>query len=65
MDQQEIGPMVVEGPAFHGSDLPEPIVTQAPRLGEHTRPLRQFRDGGENLAVGDNDVATGRVRDCA
>jgi crotonobetainyl-CoA:carnitine CoA-transferase CaiB-like acyl-CoA transferase len=39
MEQQAIGPMVVEGPAFHGSDLPEPIVTQAPLLGEHTREI--------------------------
>jgi crotonobetainyl-CoA:carnitine CoA-transferase CaiB-like acyl-CoA transferase len=37
MEQQGIGPMVVEGPAFHGGDLPEPIITQAPLLGEHTR----------------------------
>ncbi len=37
MEQQGIGPMVVEGPAFHGSDLPEPIISQAPLLGEHTR----------------------------
>jgi crotonobetainyl-CoA:carnitine CoA-transferase CaiB-like acyl-CoA transferase len=29
--------IVVEGPAFLGSDLPEPIVRPAPLLGEHTR----------------------------
>jgi len=31
--------IVVEGPAFLGSDLPEPIVAPAPLLGEHTREL--------------------------
>jgi crotonobetainyl-CoA:carnitine CoA-transferase CaiB-like acyl-CoA transferase len=39
VDQPELGAVVLEGPAFHGSDLPEPIVTPAPRLGEHTRAL--------------------------
>jgi crotonobetainyl-CoA:carnitine CoA-transferase CaiB-like acyl-CoA transferase len=29
--------LVVEGPGFLGSDLPEPIVGPAPLLGEHTR----------------------------
>ncbi|MDH3213743.1 MAG: CoA transferase [Myxococcales bacterium] len=39
LDQPGIGPILVEGPAFRGSDLPEPIVKPAPRLGEHTREI--------------------------
>ncbi|MFQ5417091.1 MAG: CoA transferase, partial [Myxococcota bacterium] len=35
--QQDLGPVVLEGTPFSGSDLPDPIATQAPRLGEHTR----------------------------
>jgi crotonobetainyl-CoA:carnitine CoA-transferase CaiB-like acyl-CoA transferase len=37
IDQTGVGEIVLEGPAFHGSDLPEPIVRPAPLLGEHTR----------------------------
>ncbi|NQZ99427.1 MAG: CoA transferase [Myxococcales bacterium] len=39
VDQQDLTSMLLEGPAFLGSDLPEVIVTQAPRLGEHTREI--------------------------
>ncbi len=39
LDQTELGPIVVEGEAFHGSDLPESIVEPAPLLGEHTRSI--------------------------
>jgi len=37
VDQQGLGTMLFEGPAFLGSDLPEVLVGQAPWLGEHTR----------------------------
>jgi crotonobetainyl-CoA:carnitine CoA-transferase CaiB-like acyl-CoA transferase len=39
IDQQGVGPIDVEGPAFRGSDLADPIVRQAPMLGEHTREI--------------------------
>jgi crotonobetainyl-CoA:carnitine CoA-transferase CaiB-like acyl-CoA transferase len=39
VDQQGVGTMMMEGPAFHGTDIPEPIVTQAPWIGEHTREI--------------------------
>ncbi len=39
IDQPGIGPVVLEGPAFRGTDLPDPIVFQAPKLGEHTRQI--------------------------
>ncbi len=37
LNQPPIGDLVLEGPAFHGSDLAEPDVRPAPLLGEHTR----------------------------
>ncbi len=37
LDQQGLGTMLVEGPPFLGSDLPEVLISQAPWLGEHTR----------------------------
>ncbi len=39
LDQPGIGPMLVEGPAFHGTELDAPFVAPAPRLGEHTREI--------------------------
>ena len=39
VDQQGLTSMLLEGPAFLGSDMPEVIVTQAPWLGEHTREI--------------------------
>lgn len=45
VDQPDCGSLVFEGPAFHGSDLPEPIIRPAPGLGEHTRELAAERLG--------------------
>ena len=39
VDQPGIGRLLLEGPAFRGSRLPEPIVEPAPLLGEHTREI--------------------------
>jgi len=39
LEQTELGPIIVEGEAFHGSDLPQSIVEPAPLLGEHTRSI--------------------------
>ncbi len=50
-DQQGLGGMLLEGPAFLGSDLPEVIITQAPWLGEHTRELAR-----ELLGLGDQQI---------
>jgi crotonobetainyl-CoA:carnitine CoA-transferase CaiB-like acyl-CoA transferase len=38
-DQQGLGSMLLEGPPFLGSDMPEVIISQAPWLGEHTREI--------------------------
>jgi crotonobetainyl-CoA:carnitine CoA-transferase CaiB-like acyl-CoA transferase len=39
VEQPGIGPMLLEGPAFSGSDLADVVIRPAPRLGEHTRAI--------------------------
>jgi crotonobetainyl-CoA:carnitine CoA-transferase CaiB-like acyl-CoA transferase len=39
IDQPGVGPMILEGPAFYGSAMHRPVITAAPALGEHTRPI--------------------------
>jgi len=39
VDQQELGPMVLDGAAFHADLMVGPDVRQAPTVGEHTRQL--------------------------
>jgi crotonobetainyl-CoA:carnitine CoA-transferase CaiB-like acyl-CoA transferase len=51
VEQPGIGPLVLEGPAFRGSDLPEPIVEPAPMLGEHTREIASRLLGLSNAEV--------------
>ena len=41
VEQQELSTILLEGPAFLGSDLPEVITEQAPLLGEHTREVAE------------------------
>ena len=50
-DQQGQGTLLLEGPAFLGTDLPEVIVTQAPWLGEHTREI-----ASEQLGLSDEEI---------
>jgi crotonobetainyl-CoA:carnitine CoA-transferase CaiB-like acyl-CoA transferase len=39
IDQPGLGPVLLEGPAFHATRLPPPITFAAPLLGEHTREI--------------------------
>jgi len=39
VEQPGVGAMMFEGPAFHATSIPEPIVAPAPALGEHTREI--------------------------
>jgi len=39
VDQPGIGPMLMEGSAFRSTELPAPLTTPAPLLGEHTREI--------------------------
>ena len=37
--QQDAGPLTFEGPCYLATGMPPPLITQAPRLGEHTREI--------------------------
>lgn len=39
IDQPGVGPMILEGPAFYGSEMDRPFIGPAPALGEHTRDI--------------------------
>jgi crotonobetainyl-CoA:carnitine CoA-transferase CaiB-like acyl-CoA transferase len=39
VEQPGVGAMIFEGPAFHATSIPEPMVAAAPALGEHTREI--------------------------
>ncbi len=39
IEQPGVGAMMFEGPAFHATSIPDPIVAPAPALGEHTREI--------------------------
>jgi crotonobetainyl-CoA:carnitine CoA-transferase CaiB-like acyl-CoA transferase len=39
LDQQDLGRMAFEGPAFRGSGMTDVVLFQAPRLGEHTEEI--------------------------
>ena len=51
IEQPGIGPIVLEGTPFRGSDLPRPIATPAPKLGEHTREIAR-----QDLGLSDAEV---------
>ena len=52
VEQPGVGAMMFEGPAFHATSIPEPIVAPAPALGEHTREICRTI-----LAMEDADVS--------
>jgi crotonobetainyl-CoA:carnitine CoA-transferase CaiB-like acyl-CoA transferase len=39
LDQPGVGPILLEGPAFHATGLPDPLTRPAPLLGQHTREI--------------------------
>jgi crotonobetainyl-CoA:carnitine CoA-transferase CaiB-like acyl-CoA transferase len=51
LEQPPIGRIVVEGTPFRGSDLPRPIATPAPQLGQHTRQIAR-----EELGLADSEL---------
>jgi crotonobetainyl-CoA:carnitine CoA-transferase CaiB-like acyl-CoA transferase len=51
VDQPPIGPLLLEGPAFRGSRLAEPVVAPAPASGQHTREVCC-----ELLGMGDDEI---------
>lgn len=62
VDQQGLTTMLLEGPGFLGSDMPEVIVTQAPWLGEHTREIARERLGIDDAEI-ERLVADGVLED--
>lgn len=51
IEQPGLGKLLLEGPAFRGSELPEPIIGPAPALGQHTRAIC-----AELLAMTDEEI---------
>ena len=39
IEQPGVGPMILEGPAFHASAMDRPFIGPAPELGENTREI--------------------------
>jgi crotonobetainyl-CoA:carnitine CoA-transferase CaiB-like acyl-CoA transferase len=51
VEQPGLGRIVLEGVPFRGSDLPRPIITAAPGLGEHTREIAR-----QDLGLSDVEI---------
>ncbi len=51
IEQPPLGRLVLEGPAFRGSQLPEEVIGPAPALGEHTREI-----AGKLLGLSDSEI---------
>jgi crotonobetainyl-CoA:carnitine CoA-transferase CaiB-like acyl-CoA transferase len=58
IEQPGLGKLVLEGPAFHGTELPEPIIGPAPALGQHTREVCAELLGMRNYEI-DRLIADG------
>jgi crotonobetainyl-CoA:carnitine CoA-transferase CaiB-like acyl-CoA transferase len=57
-DQQGLGWMAMEGPAFHASGMADVFITQAPWIGEHTRAIARDLLGLEAAEI-DQKIAAG------
>jgi crotonobetainyl-CoA:carnitine CoA-transferase CaiB-like acyl-CoA transferase len=62
VDQPGLTTMLLEGPGFLASDMPEVVVTPAPWLGEHTREIARDRLGLEEVEI-ERLVAEGVLED--
>jgi crotonobetainyl-CoA:carnitine CoA-transferase CaiB-like acyl-CoA transferase len=51
IEQPGLGSILLEGPAFHATGLPEPITRPAPLLGQHTREICTTLLGYDNKAI--------------
>ena len=51
IDQQDLGPILLEGPAFVASGMQDVNIFQAPRLGEHTREICRELLGMEQAEI--------------
>jgi crotonobetainyl-CoA:carnitine CoA-transferase CaiB-like acyl-CoA transferase len=64
LDQPGVGPVILEGPGFHGSTITDAITTPAPFLGQHSRRILVERLGLDDATV-DELVRTGVVVESA
>jgi crotonobetainyl-CoA:carnitine CoA-transferase CaiB-like acyl-CoA transferase len=51
VQQQEVGPLTFEGPAFRATGMADAHIAQAPLLGEHTREI-----AGTLLGLTDDEI---------
>ena len=59
IDQPEVGPMILEGPAYLARHLPPPRITPSPKLGEHT--VEIARELGYDAAAIDAMISAGAL----
>jgi crotonobetainyl-CoA:carnitine CoA-transferase CaiB-like acyl-CoA transferase len=60
--QPELGDLTFEGPAFLSTSIADPLVSKAPKLGEHTREICQTILGMSNEEI-DKLVADGALEE--
>jgi crotonobetainyl-CoA:carnitine CoA-transferase CaiB-like acyl-CoA transferase len=51
IDQPDIGPMILEGPAWHSDTMPPPIYRPAPTIGQHTTEIARGLLGLDSVAI--------------
>ncbi len=60
VDQQDLGWIAFEGPAFRATGMPDVRITQAPKLGEHTREIARDALGLSEAEI-DEAIASGAL----
>jgi crotonobetainyl-CoA:carnitine CoA-transferase CaiB-like acyl-CoA transferase len=53
IDQPDLGPMTLEGPAWHADAMPPPIYRPAPTIGQHTVEVARGLLGLDDAAIED------------